>query len=275
MSQEPAELSHKGSGRPLLVGGAVGFVLAGLVVVGLMATGLLSGGSAQSSTHEGKGYESPEEAAVAYVEALRDQDLTTMQQAYAIESYVELCDYGAFVERIGAHTWHGAVQSCPFPPADSVGEQANIAVRSGAVAQAVVAPLASVVSPHLSDTNNGLILNEEGAVAEFQSQVAADFADNPFARAQNIQTVAPGELSDVYDSDRNLDYVAMIAQAAGLSGTDYVNVAVTFDVDGKEWVFAPAVGRYHDRWYLVTPQGTLAQLLGFPAQSGGFGALEN
>lgn len=304
--------ASRGSGGKLLLGGVLGVVLAGLVVGVLVLTGLVSVGESEptvaqeerisdtseetdddsasqdengsdaaeevanrSGNLESDGFDTPEEAAIAYVEALRDQDVTAMRDAFAVESYVAECDYGAHLERIGMHVWFGVRQfSCPFPGADPIGQQANLEMRNGAVAEYVVTPLARFVSPQLSESPSGVMLQDAAAVREFQDEVAAGFSDYIFAGIANVQTVAPTDIVDTYDSETSRAFVEGVGETHGLLGSDYEEVVVTFDLDGAEWVFAPSAGRYNDRWYLVTPQSTLAQLLGFEASYGGIGPLE-
>lgn len=300
-----------GSGGKLLLGGVLGVVLAGALVGVLILTGLVSVGESEatvaqeervsdtaeetgddstghdedasdtseevadrSASYEGDGFDTPEEAAIAYVEALRDQDVPAMRAAFAVESYVEQCDYGAHLERVGMHVWLGVRQfSCPFPNADPVGQLANLEMRNGAVAEYIVTPMARFVSPQLNESPNGVMLQDASAVREFQDEVAAGFSDYLFAGIENIQTAAPTDIVDIYDSENSRAIVASMGEAHGLSGTDYQEVVVTFDLDGTEWVFAPAAGRYNDRWYLATPQSTLSQLLGFEQSFGGIGPL--
>lgn len=280
-ASEPVEAQSRSAEKPVprrsrvgfLLGGALGVVLAALVVGALVLTGLVSVDTSGSVvTSEGGGFDTPEEAAIAYVEALRDQDLTAMREVFAIESYVEACDYSATLEHIGAHQPFG--RHCSFPDEAPVGQQANLGARHIEVTEFVVMPLIGHVSDAYFNDGVSVLFEDADAVREFQDETSADFADYPFARVQNIQTAAPGELYDRYDSERSMDYVEMVAQRVGLSGADYVEVAVTFDLDGEEWVFAPSVGRYNDRWYLVSPRGTLGSLLGFALGSGGLGRLE-
>ena len=268
---------QKRSGGKLVLGGVFGVVVAALVVGVLVFTGQASvGGWGPTPTHEGSGFDTPEEAAVAYVEAIRDQDMTAMREMFAVESFVEQCDHAAHLERIGSHTrFDGIWSSCPFPNADPMGHQANVEKRRSAVGEFVTWPMSYIVSPTLySDGRSSLLLQDTDAVREFQDDVAADFSDYVFARVENLHTAAPGRFSDRYDSDENITKMELIARSNGLSTSDYVEVVVTFDLDGEEWVFTPTVGRYHDRWYLVRPDSTLSDLLVFSPLAGGFGSLD-
>lgn len=275
MSNTPTATKPTGSGAKVLLGGLLGALLAALVVVVLAVTGVVNVSLSRSAdAHEGGGFDTPEQAAIAYVEAFRDQDLRAMQQAFAVESYAQACDYEAELEQLSTFMWSAALHSCPFPADDTVGAQANVELRQAAITQAVSYSFTRIVAPELGVDANGRMFNDDAEIRDFLHQVSQDFADYAPGRISNIQAIEPEQIYDGYTDERIRDIVQGTAEVLGIGGPDYVDVAVTFEMDGEEWVFMPAVGRYNDRWYLITPQGSLALLMGLAFQDGGFALRE-
>lgn len=263
-SAAPRARTGSRGGTRMLLGAALGFVAATLVGVLLIGTGVIGIGSNRETGeygHEGPGFATPEDAAQAFLEGLRDGDFAAMASAYAIESFAENCDYAALLTRVRVHAPNFMLQSCPFPADDAVGARANLEARRAAVPVVVLNIWAAHVSPQMWNEGGYLTLDDDAQVREFLDQTAADFDDYLFAGIDNIQSATPQSVSDIYDESRsNID-----AQATqyGLASEDYVDVALTFDIDGQSWLFAPTAGRYDDgRWYLVEPSGTLAALVG-------------
>ena len=59
-----------------------------------------SAGAPDPSRYEGPGYDSPEEAAKAYITAFGEKDIPAMLATFAIETYVDNLDREAQIERI-------------------------------------------------------------------------------------------------------------------------------------------------------------------------------
>lgn len=280
MTDESSATRPRSSAATLLLGAGAGVLASALVAVLLVATGVISLGSGgaggpggRDGISEGPGFDTPEAAATAYLEGLRDGDLDAMAGAFAVESFAERCDYAALLDRLQVHTPPTALTSCPFPADDELGAAANVEARRSTVASSVLQPLVSQVSPHLFNEGVAMPLRDETEIGEFQEQTAADFAEYRLGRIEAITTVEPGSLDEVYDSEAHQRILEATAATFGLSTDDYTDVAVTFQLDGEQWVFAPTVGRYDGRWYLVAPSGSLAAILGIPAGTGGLARL--
>ena len=81
--------------RSMLIAAIAG-VLALVIFAGLLSTVLRSGKSGgRSGTMEGKGFNTPEEAVISYLEALKAGDMDAMRSCFAIETIAQnydICD---------------------------------------------------------------------------------------------------------------------------------------------------------------------------------------
>ena len=160
-----------GAGKALL-GGLVGVVVAAIAVVVLVLTGVLTFGAAKSGASagaEGNGYATAEEAAIAYVDALRDGDVDGMLDTFAYESVAANCKLKPSLERLGV--WQLQTSPCPYPTETEVGAAANRSARRGAVHNLVAQQLAGSVSPTMANDGSIVPLRDESEIDAFLSQV--------------------------------------------------------------------------------------------------------
>lgn len=276
-TSQPAAVSQRtggGAGR-ILLGAGVGIVASALVVALLAVFGVIGfgGGSGGGGLSEGPGFGTPEEAGQAFVEGLRDGDLDAMTRTFAVESFAASCDQAAYLEWLRASI--PLTMPCPFPSDDPVGAAANLEARRASVSNGIVQLLVTQVSPGLYNDGQVVVLDDEAAIREFQREIAADFEGYRFAGIEGIEAEDLEALSDGVDSESAQRQIETRAAAAGLDPDDYAEIAIVFELDGETWVFAPSVGRYDGRWYIVNQMGFLPVLLGFDARSGGVGPLED
>ncbi|MCL1897671.1 MAG: hypothetical protein FWG16_02465 [Micrococcales bacterium] len=272
---QAAMAKKAGRGR-LALAAAAGFVVAVMAFSVLLITGTFRE-VASSSQIEGPGYSSPEEAAQAFLEGLRDEDFAKMAGTFAVESFVEKCNYTAFLERLGAHTPTAFMSSCVFPEGNKMGHDANVATRQLAVSKDLAMLLMTWVSPHLSGDGVTQALDQDdlvGAASGFQTQTETDFSSNLFTGISNIKEVDQASVCEFCAELKLEKVVEGQLIALGLSAEDYKDVILTFDLDGKTWMFAPAVGRYHGRWYLIRTAGVISSVMGISEMNSGLTPLD-
>jgi len=264
------------NGRTFALGGLAGIVVAGLVALALALTGVIGVGRAGSGQRfEGPGFATPEAAAQAFLDGLKAKDLPSMLDAFAVESFAQQCDFGALLSRLKMYQYFNVTSSCGYPQDDPLGQAMNIAARRGTTVGQVSMLLAAHVSPHLDPTAGGQTFGDDPAeVTAFQAQTKADFANYLFAGMGAATAVSPDSVTNgKYSSDVNQRMLALTAAQYGLQSGDCADVVLTFDLRGERWVFAPSVGRYHGKWYILTLQGNVAVLLGMNATAGGMGPM--
>jgi len=228
---------------------------------------------------EGPGFETAEEAAQAYLEGLRTGDLVQMLGVFAVESYVEHCDHEAYLRRMEGSRREDFERGCAFPNAFQLGLVANTYARQGDITRQVNFTFAYWVSPHLWNDSEPVFFDKdkiESEVRDFVGQTLADFSDYQFTDLTDIQVVASSSLVPAELDPKNLQSVSeKLRRVYGLSAEEYRDdIALTFSLDGKTWVFAPTVGQYNGRWYLVNTWSILSINLEGHSFTGGLAILE-
>ena len=71
---------------------------------------------------EGKGYDTPEEAIVAYAEAIKTGDLSKLMATHAVETYVDRYDLEENIERNHVYSY---LLDCPMPNDDAYSRDMN------------------------------------------------------------------------------------------------------------------------------------------------------
>lgn len=84
------------------------------------------------ATVEGKGYDTPEEAIVAYAEALKSGDMAKIMAVHAVETYVDRYDLEEYIDKVRVYN---NAMDCPMPNTDAHTRQMNIVFRQNTIAR--------------------------------------------------------------------------------------------------------------------------------------------
>ena len=266
-------------------GTAVGAILLAVI---LLIAGVFSAGG---KTIEGPGYSTPEEAAEAYLTALRDQDVDAMVAAFAVESYAANYDFEAMVERINSYNIN---LDMPFPNTNDYTRQMNAERRRDGIVSQIIFQYMLYNAPDALNNGAAVTFDDSDALSDFAKGFERDtedyiFDDLVITASLSTENIAedtswedlpedilediPEESLDrllaLYLSDANQENIERLAEIFGVEDGDVVNVAVFFEADGDTWVFFPQVIQYDGRWYLQVLQGNLAIFCGMSYYSGG------
>ena len=283
-----AQKPEKKANVPAAILGAVSLVLA--VLIALMFTGVIRpsayGGSMSSNaqtasvpeatsmsaiaskgtTIEGPGFETPEDAAKAYLEALRDQNIDQMVSTFAIESYVKSYDFEALLERLMSYQ---PTQEIRLPSSNVYAQQLNIVSRRGQILSFILYQYLLYQTPDEMNSMKPTVLRDAPAAQDFAKKFVSDTTDYVFADLAVTGILRPESVSEIYSSAQNQNNIARQAKTFGVSADDLANTVITFTAGGKTWLFCPQAVRYNGRWYLQALQGNLANLLGMSVYMGG------
>ncbi|MEL7608903.1 MAG: zinc ribbon domain-containing protein [Bacillota bacterium] len=242
-------------------GMAAGAILLALI---LFAAGVFA--PAAGGTIEGPGFATPEDAAKAYLNGLRDQDMDAMLSAFAVESYVEHYDLKAMVERIRMYQPGLEV---PLPNTTEYTRRMNIASRTSQIAGAAITQYLYYNAPDELNGYAATVLKDPQEVADFMEKFERDTKSYVFEDLAIADVLRPEDLSPQYLAEANQENIKRQAKTFGAGSGDVANLAIAFEADGRLWLFCPQAVRYGGRWYLQSLQGNLANLLGMPVYSGG------
>ncbi|NLT11991.1 MAG: hypothetical protein GXY06_06245 [Clostridiaceae bacterium] len=257
--------SPKAKDNPLMksmIFGVVGMAIGAAVLFAIfMINGIVG---ADADKIEGRGYDAPEEAAEAYLIALRDQDVDAMISTFAVESYVENYDFNAMIERLQAYVPN---MEMPFPGSTPYTKDLNLESRRKFITQNISNQY-FYYNELIEDYSFGLsnTLKDYPDLVEDMEKATKDYY---FEDLEITGSMDPEDISDIYKDERNQKNLADQVKIYGVKKDEVANVVITFEVAGDEYIFCPQLIEYNGRWYIQSLQGNLANLIGLGYVAGG------
>ena len=224
------------------------------------------GEGTETGALEGPGFDSPEEAVTAYLEALKKGDVEGMLATFAIETYVSEMDAQAYLEWMWAFAlgdFRGAPVSDPYLR-QIVVYQRQAELTNELYRQYLFYSWPEAYGEFSADA---LRLNGEAEVEAFLSALSASTFTNTLGSLEIVEFVEPAELSDMYLNERNQQTIAR--QAASYGCDELVTVAVKLDIGGEEWYQCMDVARYGEKWYNLSFSGYIGILLAMSSYAAG------
>ncbi len=256
----------KRTGRSLLFG-LIGVVLGAVILASvLFFTGMISFGGAKSGTSggkiEGPGYDTPEDAAKAYLEALKNQDVDAMVATFAVESYAENYDLQVMFERLQCYS---PTLDMKLPAGRDYNNEINIEGRRAAILRLIESQYFLYNVPSASLDVTTLLTDNPNLISDMEKETK----NYVFSDLKITGTMAPEEMTDLYLSENNQENISKQVKPYGVDSKDIANVVITFEADGDTWYFCPQMICYDGRWYIQTLTGNLSSLLGWAPSYGG------
>ena len=214
---------------------------------------------------EGEGYESPEEAVAAYLEAMRSGDVAGMLATFAIETYVENADAQASLWRIRAFL----PNSNALPLGGDSQMQIAAAKRCAELASMLYYQWLALSWPEEYGEFGGqaVMFQEEAEVEAFRAALAENDISAALREMEWIGFIPPQQLDEVYLSQNSLRIRAQ--QAAGYGCEAMSDVVARLSIGGEEWYQCMQCARYDGRWYNIAFSGDVGNRLGIDAYSAG------
>ena len=213
---------------------------------------------------EGPGYDSPEEAVTAYLEAMKKGDARGMLSTFAIETYVSEMDAQAYLERLTVFS----PTNGSLPLGGEYQRQVAVAMRYGQLANILAYQWMLYSWPEgYEEFGYAVNFSEDGAVEAFLAGLAENDAAARWQEMEIVEFVEPAQLSDRYLNEGNQQNIAR--QAASYGCDELVSVVAKLDIGGEEWYQCMDVARYGGKWYNLSFSSNIGLLLGLSVYSGG------
>ena len=213
---------------------------------------------------EGEGYESPEEAVAAYLEALKKGDVEGMLSTFAIETYVAEMDAQAFLERLMAfHPSDGMY----LPLGGEYQRQVAVAARYGQLADSLAYQwmLFSWPEGYEAFGDESIAFQEDGDAEAFLTGLAENDAAVRWQEMEVVGFVEPELMSTQYSDGAE----SRARQAASHGCDEIVSVVAKLDIGGEEWYQCMDVACYGGKWYNLSFVGYIGHLLGLSYPTAG------
>ena len=214
---------------------------------------------------EGEGYESPEDAVAAYLEAMKAGDVAGMLATFAIETSVENADAQAYLERMRTFI----VNAMPLPFGGDYQRQTVAAARYAALANMLYYQWLALSWPKGYGEFGGqaVRLLNEAEVEAFRAALAENDISSALREMEFLGFISPAELSDHYLTQANLQ--SMARQAAVYGCDQLADVTARLSIGGEEWYQCMQCACYDGRWYNFSFNGAIGNLLGLDTYSAG------
>ena len=216
---------------------------------------------------EGPGFDSPQAAVKAYVEAFNRGDLPGMIATFAIETYMDNVDTQAYVERLKSAIYTIAET---IPIGNEYFRNVKVAKRYGSIADALYYQYLFHNTPEayakLAD-GKPLYGSELGEITDYIAAMSDVPMTGWFGKIELVQFLEPGDLHDLYWNETNQKNISKLRVALGCD--ELAEAPVLLNIDGEEYLLCMQCARYGDRWFNNNLIGNVSNLLGLSTYTGG------
>jgi len=208
-----------------------------------------------SLTVEGTGFNSPEDAAEAYFEGLRNTDLNCMISTFAVESYAENYNFEAAMNRMKVYV---PSQEIKLPNSNEFITAMNIESRRSSVTNMILRQYLFLCDSEF-DQSQPQIMEDDIAVSEFVAQLNKNLDTNKFQTLEVLGFIPPEALTDMYSSEQNKKNIARLAEVYGAD--ELVSRVAVFELDGSRYMLCLDAVDYGGKWYISQFGGNIGALM--------------
>ena len=227
----------------------------------ILAFALLIPGALAEIRHEGPGYDTPEEAVLAYIEALNRGDVDDMLATFALETFVDNCDADAYLTRMQQ-----------VNPMAIYGVPVNGAYSRSLLINARCAQIVNVLMyqyKEISANLNNTVVTLEDAQA--RAEMEQRFADSPANAWEGttafVRWINPALVSDKLAHPMNQCNGALQTVYYGADDIDWKIAHLA--LGGAPAILFMQCAKYGDRWYNGELSGLPGMNMNLPATSAG------
>lgn len=227
----------------------------------LMALVLFAPAALTEIRHESEGYDSPEAAVEAYVEALNRGDVDDMVAAFALETFMDHCDAETAMQRMQSIS---PVTLNTVPVNGAYSRSLLINARRAQITNSLMQQYIQI-SAHL----DGLTAPLQDAAA--RQEMLDRFANSPANAWEGNVTleglVNPALLTDKIAHPMNLINGAL--QTAYYGADDVAWEVAHLKLAGEDALLLLQCAKYGDRWFIAELSGIPGAVMGLPMNAAG------
>lgn len=228
---------------------------------------LTLGACGKKATVEGKGYNSPEEAIVAYAEALKSGDMAKIMAVHAVETYVDRYDLEEYLDKV--HVYNIGID-CPMPNTDEHTRQMNIVFRQNSIARQQQYLYLYVAFGETYGAS--AITIREGGKYSSASKFLRELPQEEWLEI--LAEMEVGDVGDYRDVDIEKDtwkttQKKVYSDMEEYLGCDEVTgLVLEITLDGEDYYLCADLVCYEGRWYVHRACGTIGNLAGADGMTG-------
>lgn len=201
------------------------------------------------------GFDSPEDAAMAYLEGLRDADLNRMISAFAVEIYVKEYNFEASLNRLKSYI---PMQEIKLPNTNEFVTSMNIENRRGNVTSVILNQYLFLCDTEF-DQSRPHVIQDEMDANKFVAQLEKNLNGLDFQTLELVGFIPPEELTEIYSAEINQNNLARRAEVCGAN--KLVSCVAVFKLDGNEYLLCLDTIEYDGKWYIEQFGGNIGLLL--------------
>ena len=224
------------------------------------------GACGKKATIEGKGFETPEEAILAYAEATKSGDMAKIMAVHAVETYVDRYD---LEEHIDYTCIYNISMECPMPNTTEHTRQMNIVFRQNAIARQQQYLYLYVA---FGEANYEPIVVREGKEYSSASRLLRDMPQEEWQEI--LAQIEVGDVGDYREVDiakdtwktaqnkvyREMEKYMGCDEATGL--------VLEITLDDEDYYLCADLVCYEGKWYVYRANGTIGALAGADSMTG-------
>ena len=238
-----------------------------VLLILLLALGLFVCANAEENVPaatrlEGPGYDTPEEAVMAYIDAMNRGDVSGMLSTFAIESYVAYADPVLRLQYLGRYQMYNAWSTTPLK--DEFVRSLAVINRGNYIAGLFKQ---SYLAYALKEDYSAFAKQDTAAArAELEEQFRASPLNNMAGHVEFVRWVSPAALTEgkIMKPGIGGDTIEMLASAGG---DDYTELVAELRINGLPACQAMQCVRYRDRWYNLDLNTRTAIMSNLPGAS--------
>lgn len=225
----------------------------------------------ESEKMEGRGFETPEEAALTYLKNLKELNFEQLLSAFAVETYVENFRLDKQINELGAYGYHDSI----LPSVSKYTEKLNIERRRYNILANIkeeyllLLGLLSGNSVPLAENVSGKALLDELFTWNADTCFTAIDYDGTFIDLAYMMDEY-WEASNSWEEQVDI----WMQRELNCSGADCLEcVAVNFTYAGEPLAINMSVAQYDGRWYIYELGGVYSTMLGADGHPSGGGLI--
>ena len=217
---------------------------------------------------EGKGYDSPEEAILAYAEALQKGDVDAILATFAVETHVSNFDFEKYLERVRVYS---SYSTYVLDSTDDFTQSMNVINRQYQISKSLTDLYLSMGDLEDYTTPMSITGNPYSSADDLLDDLVIDDWMEILAGMEIGEVLELSDFPRSYGLDNSKDFLKKSNKATAkyLGCDEVVSLAVEITIDGDDYYLCVDVACYDGKWYNSTPCGHLALLMGAPTYCGG------
>lgn len=213
---------------------------------------------------EGDGFRTPEEAVLAYIDAMRDCDIEGMVATFAIETKIENGNLNASLLRTRAATPN---LSFLYPANNDYTRQLLVSKAYSDLITALHYQyiVYATIGTQYSNLGQGMPVmftgeNPEEEISSYIEAMSAVTFPDALQSCEFVDWVAPASLHSSYNAEQNQRNIDKVRACWGAD--EIAHPCAKLKINGEDWLLLMECVRYDDTWYNLDLRGNTANLAG-------------